>query len=232
MFKLLCSLAAVVLLCACKQDAYEAGEGELSLLTAEFGELLTDGDTVARSALTDADRRLTLDQGISARWLQTPDSAYRVLLYYFVNRDDSTAAVRPYSVQPVAVVRPLRPQRFTSGIIQDPVTMESVWHSRNRRWLNMSFFVRTGEGTDDQARHVLGLVRDTLLCQPTTDGTDSVRTLCLRLHHQQNGVPEYYSQRTYLSVPVSALESADSIRLTVSTYQGSQTYTIPNKKAD
>jgi len=229
---LLCGLAAALCLVSCRQEAYEAGEGELSLLTAEFGELLTDADTVACSAVTDADRRLRLQQGLRARWMTTPDSSFRALIYYFVNRHDTTAAVRTYSVQPVPVLMPLARRHFTDGTVRDPVVMESVWQSANGRWLNMSFFVRTGESGDDQARHVLGLVRDTLTRWPPTDGTDSLSTLCLSLHHEQNGVPEYYSQRAYLSVPMSALEQADSVRLSVTTYQGDVSYCFAIRKQD
>ena len=48
---------------------------------------------------------------------------------------------------------------------------------------------------------------------------DNTKTLYLRLYHDQGGVPEYYSQRAFLSVPLQKL-GVDSIHFEVNTYDG------------
>lgn len=48
---------------------------------------------------------------------------------------------------------------------------------------------------------------------------DGTTTQHLTLYHDQGGVPEYYSQRTYVSIPLSDIH-ADFIILTINTYDG------------
>ena len=207
-------LSFFCLLAACTQDSYESGDGELSALTADFAEMNTDGDTLLVSALTDDGRVLTLTRRVRVRWAQVPDSTYRAIFYY-KRADESGFLAEPYSLQPVPVANALGAEHFTDGVQQDPVTLESFWLSKNHQWLNVALLLRTGSLTDDQQGHILGVVRDTLLT-----AADGRRTLCLTLHHQQNGVPEYYSQHAYFSLSVASLSSADSVRLSVATYQG------------
>ena len=66
----------------------------------------------------------------------------------------------------------------------------------------------------DSLKQVLGCRRDALITN--VDGT---RTLRLTFYHDQGGVPEYYSQRVYLSIPIQGVK-ADSIWFTVNTYDG------------
>jgi hypothetical protein len=63
----------------------------------------------------------------------------------------------------------------------------------------------------------LGLIEDTV--RSTSSGSKCVE---LRLYHDQNHVPEYYTSRTYVSLPLSVyssvLTSGDSIRIRIKTY--------------
>jgi hypothetical protein len=58
-----------------------------------------------------------------------------------------------------------------------------------------------------------------MLCGGITVNADSTRTMQLLFNHHQGDVPEYYSQRAYISLPLQGL-AADSVRLTVVTYDG------------
>ena len=59
-----------------------------------------------------------------------------------------------------------------------------------------------------------------------TINADSTRTINLLFNHRQGDVPEYYSQRFYMSMPLSGLD-ADSVRLTIVTYDGRFVRTFP-----
>ena len=48
---------------------------------------------------------------------------------------------------------------------------------------------------------------------------DSTRAVRLLLYHDQGGVPEYYSQRAFFSIPVKVLVT-DTIHLLINTYSG------------
>ena len=227
-YKLL-PLCCLLLAASCKQDNYDSGEGELSMLTADFAELKVEGDTLVRSLTTDDNRTLTLTQPQRLSWANRPDTIYRTLAYYKISHN-SDVQVEPYAFSQVSVGSPLRPTRFKQGVKQDPLTLESIWTSKNRRWVNLSLLLKVGSTDGQQRGHILGFVRDTLLSRPVAEGsTDSVRTLCLRLHHEQNGVPEYYTQRAYASMSVSTLEGADSLRLSLNTYDGEVVKTLSLK---
>lgn len=229
-FALAAALCCLLLLpTSCKQDNYDSGEGQLSMLTADFAELQVEGDTLVRSLTTDDDRHLTLTQPQRLSWTSRPDTTYRALAYYKLSHGNDLQ-VEPYAFSQVSVGRPLRPERFTQGVRQDPMSVESVWISKNRRWLNLSLLLKVGATQQQQSGHILGLVRDTLLCRPVAEGSaDSVRTLCLRLHHEQNGVPEHYTQRFYVSMPFASLEGADTLRLSFHAYEGQVVKTLPLK---
>ena len=105
----------------------------------------------------------------------------------------------------------------------DPLTLESIWISKNKRYLNASVYLKVGSTDDEEAIHKMGVVCDTIMAH-----ADSTRTLHLRLYHDQGGVPEYYSQRTYFSLPLSELH-ADSIRFSINTYKGEVVKTLKIK---
>ena len=114
--------------------------------------------------------------------------------------------------------------RFKGGVVTDPVYVESCWRARNGRYLNLRLRVMTGDDEVAQStRHVFGCVNDTLVTQ-----ADSTTTLHLSLYHSQGGQPEYYSREVYLSIPLYDV-SADSVRLTVQTYNGLLQKTLATK---
>jgi len=97
---------------------------------------------------------------------------------------------------------------------RDPVTLESSWVSGNRKYLNLGIILKTAAADTADARHVIGLARDTVT---RSDGSSD--TFRLILAHRQN-VEAYYSVKAYLSIPISGLRGYKKIRLSIQTYQG------------
>jgi len=206
----LCAVFMSLLFVACENDAYEKGEGDYSLMRAELADLHVGNDKKADYFETDESVRFTVENPFTTKLFTTADSIYRLGIYY-KEVNDSRAEV--YSLSPVAV---LLPQDIAAGEMKtDPVRFESAWLGKNGRYLNVSIYLMVGQADgSDEVYHVLGAQNDTLMLN--ADGT---RTLHMQLFHDQGGVPEYYSQRTYMSIPIEKID-ADSVSLSINTYEG------------
>lgn len=203
---------------ACEMDDYGKGEGPYSLVRADFAQAHVGADKNIDYIVTDDGNRLSLSVPFTAKWLTTANTTERVLIYY---RDRGTQAeVVSVSQVPVAQIQHRMEPGKTAKT--DPVKLESMWLSKNRRYLNANIILMMGSTDDAEAKHHLGVIRDSTLTHP-----DGSSTLCLRLLHDQGGVPEYYSHSTYFSIPLSDI-ATDSVRLTVNTYSGpaSKTFSI------
>ena len=197
-------------LAACQTDSYDSGQGNFSLLTADFVELHTDARCAATYAITDGGDSLALVPAAAPSWASRPDTAYRAILYY--DRADGPE-VRVRSVIEVPVLRPAAAAALDS-VPTHPVRLESAWVSAGGKYLNLGLYLKVGEGGPEGARHTVGLVCDSVALSAT-----GCRTAHLRLYHDQGGVPEHYSQKTYVSAPC-ALLAADSAVLRIETYGG------------
>lgn len=208
---LLCS----VTLLSCTTDAYEKGDGKYSLMEAELADVHIDGQGHADYFITDNDEHLIVSKTFSNNWMTKKDSIYRAVVYFsrttnIRNRKDSAEI---YSANRVGVIIPKQLKK-DAEMKADPVNFESAWLSSSLRYLNASLYLMTGSTKDENALHILGCVADTLITN-----SDNTRTACVTLYHDQGGQPEYYSQRTFVSIPLDSIP-ADSIRLTVNTYKG------------
>lgn len=206
---------ASLLLClaftACEQDTYDKGTGRYSLMQAELVEAFASTTQQLSRVVTDEGVNLVLSQPYEAKWAMTTDSAYRALLYY--NKvEDGTAEPVACSQIPTAVILPV--DSFKNGVRQDPLRFESAWVSKNGRYLNASIYLMTGADDNKDHYHMLAVVDDSVIVNP--NGTRLQR---LRLYHNQGGMPEYYSQRTYFSIPLGNIQ-ADSVSISINTYNG------------
>lgn len=206
-------------LASCEQDAYEKGEGKYSMMRADFVEVHADGDKQLDYALTDDGDSLRIASPVTYRWVATPDSLYRALLYY--NKLESGAEAIACAQVPTAFVH--REAEFDGGVRQDPVNFESAWVSRNGRYINFAIILKSGSTDAEDALHHLGVVGDTIV-----QNADGTRTYHLRLYHDQGDVPQYYSQHTYFSVPLQPYD-VDSMRMTIRTYDGDVVRTLCTK---
>ena len=221
------SLAAIafpIALTACTSEAYDSGDGPNSYLTADLVLLHTSQDKSVRSALLDDGRELRLSNPFAKDWIERPDTVYRALLCYDQMSARSYAAVgtnpnsipvvRARSVLPVPVLR-ISAAADVDNILTDPVGFESMWVSKNGSYLNLSLLLKSGKAEGDTSLHTLGVVNN-----GTTTDADGHRTLHLTLYHDQGGVPEYYTVQQYVSIPSPLLKDADTVELTLNTYNG------------
>lgn len=191
---------------SCTTDAYEKGEGELSLIRAELVEAHINSDQLLDWCITDEGEELTMKEPYKLNGTAHGDTIYRALLYY--NKVDGKA-----EVVSAGIVNSLVPHRI-KDMKTDPVNLESIWLSTSRRYLNAGLYLKTGEKQNKDQYHIIGINLDTLI-----HNDDGTHTAHLCLYHDQGGLPEYYSQRTYFSIPADSVD-ADSIYLRVHTYQG------------
>ena len=199
------------LILSCTRDAYEKGEGTYSLMRADLVEAHVRNDSLIDHIITDDGDQLTLTIPRKQSWVKKCDTLYRALFYYNKKENKqaeviSSTMINTMNIVPVDSVK--------KGMKTDPIKLESMWIGNNKRFLNVGLYLKTGQSTDAKALHRLGIVCDSI--QTNTDGT---RTLCARFYHDQGGIPEYYSARTYLSIPLYNL-TTDSLQLTVQTYDG------------
>ena len=195
-----------LLISSCTVDSYDKGEGDYSLMRAELVEAHANNDKMLDWCLTDESEQLTFTEPVKASGIQTADSMYRALLYY--NKVEDGAEVIS-----IGLVNTLFPRRIKE-MKTDPVRFESMWMSTSRRYLNMGLYIKTGNSSKKDAHHTIGLNLDTLM-----QNDDGTRTAHLTFYHDQGEMPEYYSQRAYLSIPTDSID-ADSVYLRVHTYQG------------
>lgn len=217
------SLAAIafpIALTACTSEAYDSGDGTNSYLTADLVLLRTAPDKSVRSVQLDDGRELRLSNPFAKDWIERPDTVYRALLYYdktIINGSanaNSVSAVRARSVRLVPVLR-ISAAADVDNILTDPVGFESMWVSKNGSYLNLSLLLKSGKAEGDTSLHTLGVVSN-----GTTTDADGHRTLHLTLYHDQGGVPEYYTVQQYVSIPTPLLKDADTVELTLNTYNG------------
>ncbi len=204
---------------SCTIDSYEKGDGELSAVLADFVVAHVNADQKVDYVVTDDDQRLTLQSLYEVDWKVKTDSLYRAVLYY--EKDGHQAS--PISLTNIPVVTLIPKDSVKNGMKTDPLTLESVWISKNKSFLNVGFYAKVGETANKTAVHQLGMVQDTLV-----KNTDLTRTLHLKVYHDQGGVPEYYSQKSYFCVALKDL-TVDSIRFSMNTYQGEVVKTLSVK---
>lgn len=206
-FCLVCCAICAALLVSCATDAYDKGEGDYSQMQAEMAMVYVDKDLRATSFVTDDGEKLSVNPSFAINWTKTPDSTYRAVTY-FSKKENGTAEVKGMSR--VGVITPKKQKDMKT----DPVRFESAWMSCGGKYLNAGIYLLLGSTDDEKAIHTLGCHIDTL--QRNADGT---KTMQLTLFHDQGGVPEYYSQRTYVSIPLDNA-ATDSVCLTIHTYDG------------
>jgi len=204
------ALLLTLLFVACEQENYEQGTGTYSLIQADFVEAPVDANKQITRVLTDDDVTLTLTQPHQPRWEAKADTTYRAVLYY--NKVNNQAEVVSLAPLPTAGILPT--DSLKKPMKTDPIRLESVWMGKNRHYLNVGMYLKVGQTDDSEAIHHLGIVADSV-----AHHADGRTTLCLRLYHDQGGMPEYYSQRSYFSVPMEGIPT-DSVRLRINTYNG------------
>lgn len=113
-------------LAACQVDSYDSGDGEYSMLTADFVEAHTSQASAVDYAVTDGGDSLVMQQPLSADWADKADTLYRAILYY--DHADGTA-VRARSIVQVPVLRP-NLRRLLAWCAPTPSTLRACGSAR------------------------------------------------------------------------------------------------------
>jgi len=217
------TFALLLLLCACSDEAYETGNGSLSLLRADFVEALTDASTAVISINTDDGETINLTRSFTPSWKTKADTVYRALIYYNkVETQKGTYQAEPIQLSQVFVPQITDLSVLKDGMKTDPVGFESSWVSRNTKYINLDLNVKTGTVDGDTGSQTIGMI-----CTGVEQQTNGTRTIKLRLYHDQCSVPEYYSSELYMSIPLSALpftpSEGDIVQIDMTTYNGEVT---------
>ncbi len=207
-------LFTFLLFIACSNDAYESGDSRYSYLRADFVEATTNKEARFVSAITDDGTTLTFSKDVAMSWASKADSTYRALLYY--NANDTTtghSVVEPVSIGRVYVLQPkLDPDTLNTA--NDPVGFQSAWLSRNKKYVNLGITLMTGQTEEADVRQSIGLACDSIVEK------DKNRHFFYRIVHNQGGVPQYYSQSVYISIPLTDMREGDAFFVKVNTYTG------------
>ena len=210
MKKLLLLIAAIWMLIACETDSYNKGEGNYSLMQADFAVLTVDAQKRGVSFQTDDGVSYQLTPPFTAKWIEKADTTYRTIMYY--NKLSDTQA-EPTAIGLVVTMHPVPHWRFKE-LPQDPIGVESAWLAKNGKYLNVGLLMKTGRIDDEELPQNIGLAQDTVIVHP-----DQTRTAYYRLLHSQNGIPQYYTNRRYASIVLPTVKP-DTIRLSIMTYDG------------
>ena len=215
LFSFLFPLSSFLFLISCTQDGYEKGDGKYSNMRGDFVEAIVGADKTIVSLLTDDGETMPLSQPYSAKWITTPDTVYRCMLYYNkVREGNGSYSAEPISIGEVPCPKIVSLTELESVMKNDPVNFESAWMSKTGKYLNLSLILKTGTQEGLESVQKLRVVQDTILTNP-----DSTSTCFLHLYHDQGGVPEYYSAHVYASIITSPIP-ADSLRISINTYKG------------
>lgn len=204
------ALATLLSFTSCTRDSYDEGTGTYSLTQADFVEAHANGSKLMDYVLTDDGDSLSLTSAQSVSWMQQKDTLYRALLYY--NKVGATQAEK-VALSYVYTLQAKSTKSYKDNIGTDPADYESGWMSKNRRYLNFGLLFKAGYSDKDVTGQSIGLACDSI--HQNADGTKTAYYLFL---HGQNSVPEYFTVKTYISVPVSSI-GADSVVFTIHTYQ-------------
>lgn len=246
------AVVAAALLASCTTEQYDSGDGKLSYLRSDFVEACTDAQSRMSSFTTDEQLSLQVEGTPKVSWMTTPDSTYRALVYYaapssssalgsssasgpsssssssasFTERSAQNLASAPVKV--FAVNNVLCPEikrlQTSAPLKTDPVSFVALWLSANRKYVNITFDVKTGSSGSDADGQSIGAVLTDM-----TRNADGTLTAHITFCHDQGNVPQYYSSRQYASLAVAQMQDADSASIVINSYKGKVVKTISLK---
>lgn len=210
-------LFVALLLAGCSVGSYKTGDGGLSYLTVEFGEVKTAEAKTIVGFSSDDGLDVNFSRPYTAEWADKANGTYRALVYYDKVEKGSTFA---HSISQVPVVKPLITNR-PDTVKTDPLIFESAWKSTNGKYLNVGFYVKTGTADGKINKQLLGVWREKVV-----EHADGTKDVYLKVMHSQNKAPEFYRTKGYMSIPLDGMQN-DRIFLSVVTYDGEVTKTFP-----
>lgn len=216
-FDTLIAILFVLLAVSCENDSYDTGDGYLSDITTAFGETCYDTDGYAFKFVTDEDVTLTFTSVYGKPNTKLAGKESRSLLYYHITDDKSK--VTPYAIIGVLATNVIDKEKVNK-IDDDPLKVESVWMSPNKKYLNLSLKIKSSTPEDNDMRHKLGMIYE----------GDESNVSTLHLAHDNGGIPGNYTVSVYLSVRVSSITDRNpqctDIRIKAMTDEGLKTFEL------
>lgn len=204
-------VSAFFLMASCTVEPYETGDTSLSYLMAEMVDMHVVGREI-KSIVTDSDERLAVSSSyLLPENMEHRDTTYRMMLYY---NKEGNKPIELKSIRQAHVVMPSDRQSSLT-LKDDPVKLISAWKAQNGNYLNISLGLMVGNAENDAAIHKLGLVVNAV--ETMGDGS---KTFYLTFYHDQDSIPEYYTQTVYLSIPLKDYATGDKICIKMNTYSG------------
>lgn len=206
---------ALMLATGCKHNSYDSGDGELSYMRADFTEAHTVASKQMDYAVTDEGDKVVFAHRYGCDWATKADSTYRSLVYY--NKVDGMNEVSVVTITNVPVLhfKTEAKDNKPENKRMDPVVFESAWLSKNRKWINIGFAIKTGQADTPDSKQVIGC-----FCDEVKTLSDGTKEYHLSLYHNQNNVPEYYSSRMFASIPTDGMSQGDKIIVNIMGYNG------------
>lgn len=196
---------------ACSKDSYNTGDSDLSHLRAEMVSMHVK-ETEVKSIVTDEDVTLEFNTLHVSESYARPDTTYRALLYY--NKVEG----KPIEVISASIAKLLVPNAECKTKATDPLTYVSGWIAPNHKYVNLCLGLMLGNADDEKAKQSVELQLDSV----ETDDSGH-KTYFVSVKHDQGGVPQYYTQNYYFSIPLDGLQAGDKMQFTVNTYKGTLT---------
>lgn len=216
-FKNLLLLLLLMITASCEHDPYSTGDGALSNLTTVFGDADFDSEGCAYRLVADNDDILNFTKIYGKPNPKLANESRRALLYY--NITDEKNMAEPYMLLGILTANVIDKDSVKDRA-DDPVKIESLWLSDNKKYLNVALSLKTSKPDDESLRHKLGMLYES--------SQGSVANL--RLIHDDSGIPSNYSVKTYFSVPVISILKKNSsckvIRVEANTFDGVKTYEL------
>lgn len=198
---------------SCKEETYVYPN-----VITEFIDIKTDESGTITQLIADNGKHYRVQPREGLSGLQA-DTLYRTLsIYQFLteNTGQTEPEVMLYSSRTVISPYPVKASEWKGDIHTDPVDIQSIWLSGN--YVNLIVDIKR----KDQ-KHAFHFIEDSI-----ATSSQGIRTLYLRLYHNNNHDYEAFTDPTYLSVPLNRyqniLHSGDKIRFSLNTYQEGQTY--------
>lgn len=196
---------------SCTVEPYETGDTSLSYLMAEMVDMHVVGREI-KSIVTDSDERLAVSSSyLLPEKMEHRDTTYRMMLYY---NKEGNKPIELKSLRRAHVVK-ASDKHSSLTLKDDPVKFISAWKARNGSYINMSLGLMVGNAENEDAVHKVGLVVNSV--ETMADGS---KTYYFTLHHDQDSIPEYYTQTVYISVPLKEYSAGDRICIRMNTYSG------------
>lgn len=199
-----------VMLSACEQDSYDKGDGYFSDTQATFCEAHSNSSNAIDYVVTDEGEQLLLTVPFTSKAITTPDSLYRMAIYYNKVEQGKAEVVSLGMVPTMGIADAAEFENLATA----PVKLESAWVSKSGKYVNLALWLKVGVAGEGAEKQSLGMVRT-----DSRTNADGTTTAILRLHHSQGDVPEYYSQKYYVSLLTQQID-ADSLCLLINTYDG------------